>query len=108
MIVAVIGGGVIGEAVARNLSSSGYEVVVTEKRSERIEELKNLGLNVTMDNKAAVKRADIIILCVKPKDIKAVFKEVGDEIKGKLVISLAAAVKSVSYTHLTLPTILLV
>jgi len=93
MIVAVIGGGVIGEAVARNLSSSGYEVVVTEKRPERIEELKNLGLNVTMDNKAAVKRADIIILCVKPKDIKAVFKEVGDEIKGKLVISLAAAVK---------------
>lgn len=93
MIVAVIGGGVIGEAVARNLSLSGYEVVVTEKRPKRIKELKNLGLNVMTDNRMAVEQADIIVLCVKPKDIKSVFEEVGDEIKGKLVISLAAAVK---------------
>jgi len=66
--------------------------VVTEKRLERIKELRSMGLNVTMDNKVAVKQANIVILCVKPKDVESVFREVGDEIKGKLIISLAAAV----------------
>ena len=92
MMVTVIGGGVIGEAVARNLSSSGYDVLVTEKRINRVKELKSMGLKVTMDNKMAAKQARLIILCVKPKDVEQVLKEVNEEIKGKIVVSLAAAV----------------
>jgi len=92
MRVTIIGGGVIGEAVARNLSSSGYDVLVTEKRINRVEELRSMGLKVTMDNKAAAKQASIIILCVKPKDVEQALREVNKELKGKIVISLAAAV----------------
>ncbi|MBS7634078.1 pyrroline-5-carboxylate reductase [Candidatus Bathyarchaeota archaeon] len=90
--VAVIGGGVIGEAVARNLVSSGYDVIVSEKRVERVKDLKKTGLNVTMDNLAAASRAEMVILCVKPKDVEGVLKEIREEIKNKVVVSLAAAI----------------
>ena len=92
MIIAVIGGGVIGGAVAKNLVASGYDVIVTEKRLARIEELKKMGLRVIDDNEVAAKQADVIILCVKPKDVKSVLEEIRGNIDGKLIISLAAAV----------------
>jgi len=92
VIIGVIGGGVIGEAIARSLASSGYDVVVSEKRAGRVEELKDMGLNVIMDNRAAVKQADIAILCVKPKDVENVLSEVYEEVRGKILISVAAAV----------------
>ncbi|MEM1585850.1 MAG: pyrroline-5-carboxylate reductase [Candidatus Bathyarchaeia archaeon] len=92
MLITILGGGVLGEAIAKGLVSSGYKVIVTEKRDERIRELENIGLNVMRDNRAAVKQADITILCVKPKDVEDVLKEISEEIKGKILISVAAAV----------------
>ncbi|MEM1514869.1 MAG: pyrroline-5-carboxylate reductase [Candidatus Bathyarchaeia archaeon] len=92
MLITILGGGILGEAIARGLISSGYKVIVAEKRIERIHELENMGLRVTGDNKAAVKQADVIILCVKPKDVKETLKEVSEEIKSKILISIAAAV----------------
>lgn len=91
-MIAIIGGGVIGEAVAENLVSSGYKVIVSEKRAERLKELEKMGLNVTMNNKVAASQADIIILCVKPKNVKEVLEEIHEEIKNKIVISMAAAI----------------
>jgi len=92
MIIAVIGGGVIGGAVAKNLATSGYDVIVTEKRPERIKELEGMGLKVTDNNRMAAEQANVIILCVKPKDIESVLREICENTDGKLVISLAAAV----------------
>jgi len=92
MIVAVIGGGVIGEAVARALTLNGYNVVVSEKRIERVKELEGMGLKATTDNRAVAKQADIVIICVKPKNVKSVLEEIKEEIRGKILISLAAAV----------------
>ncbi|MEM0049344.1 MAG: NAD(P)-binding domain-containing protein, partial [Candidatus Bathyarchaeia archaeon] len=83
MLIAILGGGVLGEAIARALSSSGYEVIITEKREERIRELEKIGFKVTKDNKMAVRKAEIAILCVKPKDVEDLLKEVNEEIKGK-------------------------
>lgn len=92
IVVAVIGGGVIGEAVARNLVSSGYDVIVSEKRVERVKDLEKIGLNATMDNVAVASQAGIVILCVKPKDVEGVLKEIREEIRNKVVVSLAAAI----------------
>lgn len=92
MIIAVLGGGVLGEAIARSLTLVGYEVIVTEKRAERINELERLGFKVTGDNKVAIRKADVVILCVKPKEVEETLKEVGEEIRGKILISVAAAV----------------
>lgn len=91
MNIAVIGGGVIGEAIAKNLVAAGYDVTVAEKRAERIRELENLGLKVTADNGMAAKSADIIFLCVKPRDVEPALKEIAEESEGKIIISVAAA-----------------
>ncbi len=95
MVVAVIGAGMIGSALAKSLLKSGYErkIIVTDLRIERLTELKKLDVITTSDNKKAAKEADIIILCVKPKDVEKVLTEIKDEVKGKIVISFAAALK---------------
>ncbi|MBS7624141.1 MAG: pyrroline-5-carboxylate reductase [Candidatus Bathyarchaeia archaeon] len=92
MNIAVIGGGVIGEAVARNLAKAGYNIIVTEKRSERIRELERIGLRVTSNNRLAARQADIIFICVKPKDVKGVLEEIREDAENKIIISVAAAV----------------
>jgi pyrroline-5-carboxylate reductase len=91
MSVVVIGIGSIGSAVAKGLLQSGYRIIAAEKSFERRKEIEKLGLTVTDDNKWAAREADIIILCVKPKDVEEVLKEIRNEIKGKIIISMAAA-----------------
>jgi len=95
MSVAVIGAGMIGSALIESLLKSQYEgkIIAADVRVERLTELKKLGVATTSDNKEAAKKAEIAIICVKPKDVKKVLKEVKDEVKGKIVISCAAAVR---------------
>ena len=94
MIISVIGAGVIGSAVAKALVKNAVEdhVIATDNRVEQFSELKKEGIETTTDNKKAASIADIVVLCVKPKDIKTVLTEIRNEVKGKLVLSIAAAV----------------
>lgn len=92
MRIAILGGGVLGEAIARGLNEGEYEVIIAEKKAERISELESMGFRVVGDNRAAVREADILILCVKPKEVEEALKEISAEIKGKILISAAAAV----------------
>jgi len=94
MIISIIGAGSIGSAVARSLAESGIanRVIASRRHSKKIMHLRDFGIEVTSDNKKAAKEADIIIICVKPKDVRGVIKEIREEIKGKIVISMAAAV----------------
>lgn len=84
----------IGEAVARSLLKSGYEgkVIATRRHVEKLAELEKLGITITSDNKKAAEDAEVIVLCVKPKDLEKVLTEIKDEAFGKMVISFAAAV----------------
>jgi len=94
MVVSVIGAGAIGSAVAKGLVKSGVvnRVIATRRHVEKIQELEGIGVIVTNDNKKAATEADTVILCVKPKDVRSVLQEIRDQINGKLVISVAAAV----------------
>jgi pyrroline-5-carboxylate reductase len=94
MIVSVIGAGVIGSAVAKALAKDAVEdrIIATDTRVEQFVELEKSGIETTTDNKKAAAIADVVILCVKPKDIKTVLAEIRNGIKGKLVLSMAAAV----------------
>jgi len=94
MIISIIGAGSIGGAVARSLVKSrvAERVMASRRHVERIMNLKKIGIHVTDDNRKAAKDADVIIICVKPKDVGSVIKEIRDYIAGKLVISMAAAV----------------
>jgi len=92
--IAVIGAGVIGDSIVKSLLKNGYTGTITaaDMQPEKLEELKKLGVNVTSDNRKAVRESEIVFLCVKPNIVKPVLEEIKDEIEGKLVVSSAAAV----------------
>jgi len=104
MIVSVIGAGAIGSAVARSLVESGVvdHVIASRRHVEKILELEKIGVKVTDNNRRAAGEADVVIICVKPKDVEKVLREIKDEIKEKLVISMAAAV-SLSFLKRIVP-----
>ena len=92
--IAVVGAGVIGEAIAKSLLTRKHDgkVTATRREVEKLEELRNLGAITTRDNRKAARNSDIIFLCVKPADIKKVLKEISEEAEDKLVVSTAATI----------------
>ena len=94
MIVAVLGGGKIGEAVARGVSKSEKvsKVIMTRRNTAPAKHLQSSRLEVTTDNQRAAREADIIIVAVKAGDAKALFDGIRRNVAGKLVISIMAAV----------------
>lgn len=94
MKICIIGAGIIGSSIAKSLLSSKHvsEIIVTRRRIEKARELEKLGAIVTSNNKEAATKADIVIISVKPKDVKNVLNEIRNDVKGKLIICVAAAV----------------
>lgn len=95
MRIAVIGGGIMGEALMKALQRRDPrpEIVVSEKRPERAAELvAELGI-VAADPVEAVAGADVVLLAVKPQDIRALLDGIGGAIApGALVLSIAAGI----------------
>jgi len=91
MKIAVIGTGTIGEAIARCLKE--YDVIATRRKIEKIKHLEDLGIEVTKDNKYASEKSDIIILCVEPKKIPQILREIKQNTENKIIISFAAAIE---------------
>ena len=94
--VGVLGAGVMGETLLAGLLRAGYEpsgVVITEKRAERGAELaERYGVDV-VDNVAAAKRCDTLVLVLKPQDIGALLDEIAQHVHAStLVISIAAGI----------------
>ncbi len=94
MIIAVLGGGKVGEAVARNLAKSRKiaKVIVTKRDISSIKKLESSKVEVTSNNSMAAKKADVIIIAVKAGDAKPLLADIRKLAAGKLVISLMAAV----------------
>jgi pyrroline-5-carboxylate reductase len=96
--LAVLGGGKMGEALIAGLLDAGAvrrdRVTATDARRERIAQLaKRYRVRTTSDNAAAVARADVVLVAVKPAVVRAVLEEVRDALKDRtLVISIAAGV----------------
>lgn len=94
MTIAIFGAGVMGETLLSGLLRSGLnadEVVITERRPERIAELRDRYGVQALDNLPAASKADVLLLVVKPQDMPALLGEIRDQIApGNLVISLAA------------------
>jgi pyrroline-5-carboxylate reductase len=92
--IAVIGAGMMGSAIVKSLLKSGYpgKITAADFQLEKIEEIGKLGVAVTADNRKASAKADIIFICVKPGDVEKVLKEILKEVKGKIVISVAATI----------------
>ncbi len=96
--VAIFGAGVMGETLLSGLLRSGRssdDLVVTERRPERVAELTaKYGVRV-LDNVEAAATAETLVLVVKPQDMGALLDEIAPHVRpGDLVVSLAAGITS--------------
>ncbi|MDA4136468.1 MAG: pyrroline-5-carboxylate reductase [Thaumarchaeota archaeon] len=94
LIVAVIGAGKIGEAVANSIAKSkqATKVVMTKRNVSTLPRSRSGKILVTSDNREAAKKADLILIAVKAGDAKQVLGEISQFTADKIVISLMAAI----------------
>ena len=94
MIVAVLGAGKIGEAVARALAKSSRvsQVIVTKRNISTLRRPLPRKMQASTDNAAAARKADLVIIAVKAADAKQLLDAVSAHTEGKLVVSFMAAV----------------
>jgi len=90
--IAIIGAGMMGGAITKSFIKSGYKgnITASDCVPERLKEMQACGACIVEDNRKAALDADIIFICVKPGDVEKLLKEISKEIKGKIVISIAA------------------
>ena len=96
MRIAVIGGGVMGETLAGGFLryfTPAPDVVIAEKRAERAEELRTRLAVAIADPADAVRGADVVVLVVKPQDMRGLLADIGPAIEpGTVVVSIAAGI----------------
>ena len=98
--ISFIGGGNMAQALISGLVSCGIKsslITVADPNGEAREQLAAKGLNTvdpTVDAKAAVIDADIVVLAVKPQVMKAVVSAFADVLDNQLVISVAAGLST--------------
>ncbi|MEM6792674.1 MAG: pyrroline-5-carboxylate reductase [Acidobacteriota bacterium] len=94
--LAVLGGGRMGETLISALVESGVvrarEVVVTALHTPRLDYLADrFAVTTSLDNAAAVKSADVVLLCVKPQVAPSVLREIRDLLRPEqLLLSIVA------------------
>jgi len=85
--IAIIGGGNLGSAIAEGLIKSKFvaakQIVITRRNTSALEALERKGVTVTSDNKTAVKNSDVIIVAVKPYNVKEVLSGLKSTFKPK-------------------------
>ncbi len=93
MRVGIVGVGQIGSAIARVLAQTGrYEVIASRRNLEKVRELEAYGVRLTRDNREVASASETIFIAVKPYKTVDVVREIADLIRGKLLISVAAAI----------------
>ncbi len=98
--VAVLGagkmGGILLQAFLKNNLVAAEQIFATVQHAERAQALSaQFGVEVTTDNLAAARQADVILLGVKPIQVPALIEEIKDALTPKkTVLSFAASVKT--------------
>lgn len=96
--IAIIGGGNLGVAIAEGLIKSSFvlpeHIIITKRNIATLTEIESKGVLVTSDNKEAVQFADLVILAVKPFQIKEVVLGFKDELNNQrhLLVSVVTGV----------------
>ncbi|MCR4860747.1 MAG: NAD(P)-binding domain-containing protein [Bacteroidales bacterium] len=94
MKIAIIGAGNMGGATALGLAAAfpDAQITVTAKHAESLEKFKARGLQTSLDNVAAARGAEIVVLGVKPWLAQGVLQQIRGELSGKILISLCAGI----------------
>ena len=100
--VGVLGGGVMGEAVVAAVLRAGVDledVAVSEHSAARATELATrYGVRAADGTASVARRADVVVLAVKPGDMAGVLAEIAPVLRpGTLVVTVAAGLPLASY-----------
>ena len=96
--IAIIGGGNLGAAIAEGLIKSKFvsadKITITRRNLEALSELKKAGATVTSDNAKAIQNNDVIIVALKPYNVKEVLESLKQNFDPKkhIVISVVTGV----------------
>jgi pyrroline-5-carboxylate reductase len=95
--IAFLGAGNMATAILKGLVRAGVpreRILATTRREEKKAQLEaEFGVRVTLDNLAAAREAEVVVLAVKPQALDKVLKEIAPAIdRTKLVLSVAAGV----------------
>jgi pyrroline-5-carboxylate reductase len=76
--ITILGGGNLGTAIAEGLIKSGFaepnQLTVTRRTLDRLHHLKEKGVTTTSDNAAAIEAGEIIIVSLKPYNVKEILE----------------------------------
>jgi pyrroline-5-carboxylate reductase len=76
--IAIIGGGNLGAAIAEGLIKSQFvapqQITVTRRNVAALQPLEALGVNITSDNQKAIQNSEVIIVALKPYNVKEVLE----------------------------------
>jgi len=98
--MAVIGAGKMGEALIAGMLEAGIvkkdQIIATAAHRERLDQLRaKLGVETTLSNGAAVRSANLILLCLKPQTVQEVLRQIADDLTpNHLLISVSAGVST--------------
>jgi len=91
----------MGRTLVRGLTASGYDAgaIIGSARREAaaLERREELGIEVVLDNATAARGADVVLLCVKPKQVEALIGELqaaGALDHNPLLVSIAAGIST--------------
>ncbi|HKK39997.1 MAG TPA: pyrroline-5-carboxylate reductase [Cryomorphaceae bacterium] len=101
--IAIIGAGNLGRAMALGLLDSGYpahRLRLTRRNVDSLKDLREKGCTVLTDNSGAAKEADLIILAVKPYNVREILGSIANDIDPKKHV-VVSVVTGVSMTELT-------
>lgn len=96
--IAVLGlgkmGGILVSAFQKQRLFAARDIVATVQHAEKALALsRDMGVSVGTDNRAAIRKADIVLLCLKPTAMGSVLDEIRSELHtNQLMISIAASV----------------
>jgi pyrroline-5-carboxylate reductase len=96
--IAILGGGNLGAAIAEGLMKSKFiqpdALTVTRRNVEALSALQANGVHVTSDNRQAIQKSDVIIVALKPYNVREVLEGLKDALDPKrhIVISVVTGV----------------
>ena len=90
-MIGIIGAGNMGRAIALGMNT---QTLVSDKISARLRFSGKRCVKAAKNNIDLVRRSDIVIIAVKPQHIIKVLKEIAPYVGSKLIISIAAGVKT--------------
>ena len=96
--IAILGGGNLGSAIAEGLIKSKFvapeQLIVTRRNVGALTALQQQGVRVTNDNRQAVRDSDVVIVALKPYNVREILVGLADlfEAKKHIIISVVTGV----------------